>query len=459
MSLRVADLLKLPSFSSAEVLNGKKGTGHFIRALSTDPSILDDGVLYAVERKCINLDVFIKNHPDAAGFLVPLSCACSGKSSLPVIGVPDIAQCISDYQSSEKGIPLAAELYTELKENAKDFPEALKLLSQKLGCELYLADEKNTLAAGSKKITKKAFEELKKNPSAKRIKVWAENEWNTLICEGNTQIDSYLLTCASQALTGLFARFSRVRTAVITGIGHLIYDGEAELASFVAAQCRIPLPPQANVWMLYGQEGANVRPWVASIREFCRSFGTVYLLGAVGNDLLLVMEKSAAYKAELHHMEALADFCRKSNIPLTLVSGLTLSGENSSIRVLKECLCDQKTDLEQIFPDKGYYTVSDMFFAQECRRIILQGSDELNRYRSLIQTLIGFADEELVNTLAVYFIDEAMSVTETADRLFLHRNTVKYRLQKTEDILSMNLSDATVIRELVTALGIHRLLG
>ena len=210
--------------------------------------------------------------------------------------------------------------------------------------------------------------------------------------------------------------------------------------------------------MLYGNEGTDARPWTASIREFCRSFGTVYLLAAIGSDLLLVMEKNSKYHAELHHMEALSEYCCKSNIPLTVVYGLSLSGEGASIQQLRQSLY-QNDDLEQLFPEKGFYTVTDICFAKECRRIILQGSNELYRYRSIIQTLVDATDQEMVDTLAVYYIDEAMSVTETADKLFLHRNTVKYRLQKAEDILEMNLSSAIGIRELITALGIDRLMG
>ena len=89
----------------------------------------------------------------------------------------------------------------------------------------------------------------------------------------------------------------------------------------------------------------------------------------------------------------------------------------------------------------------------------MQGFNELYRYRSIIRTLVDATDQEMVRTLAVYYIDEAMSVAETADKLFLHRNTVKYRLQKAEDVLEMNLSSAIGIRELITALGIDRLMG
>ena len=458
MSLRVADLLKLPSFSKAAILKGTKQTGRFVRTVSTDYGILDAGVVYAVEQNCIDLDVFIKNHPGAAGFLVPSSCTYCGKSSLPVIAVPDIARCISEYQNCEKGISPAAELYSELEKTATDLSGAMKVLSRRIGSEVYLINEKKVLIAGSRKITKKALTELLKDPSVLCLKVWAENEWSTLICEGEANTDTYLLSCAAQALTGWFARNSRVSTAAKTGIGHLIYNGETELALLVADQCRLDIPKTANVWLLYGDEGTDAKPWRASIREFCRSFGTVYLLAAIGSDLLLVMEKNCRYHSELQHMEALSEYCQKSSIPLTLISGLTLSGRGASIHQLRQSLF-RNDDLEQLFPEKGFYTVTDICFAKDCRRIILQGSDELYRYRSIIQTLKEATDAEMVKTLAVYYIDEAMSVTETADKLFLHRNTVKYRLQKAEDILEMNLSCAIGIRELVTALGIDRLMG
>ncbi|KAB8286643.1 Purine catabolism regulatory protein-like family [Bifidobacterium ramosum] len=64
-------------------------------------------------------------------------------------------------------------------------------------------------------------------------------------------------------------------------------------------------------------------------------------------------------------------------------------------------------------------------------------------YRDSIGPLVEYDrvnGTELTETLRTYF-QFSGSVKETAERLFVHRNTVSYQLNKIEDILGVNLSD------------------
>ena len=89
----------------------------------------------------------------------------------------------------------------------------------------------------------------------------------------------------------------------------------------------------------------------------------------------------------------------------------------------------------------------------------MQGGREQQRARSIIDRLgVNRGEYELADTLSVYLIDENMSITETSGRLFVHRNTIKYRVQKAEDLLGMDLGNMTELRDLILALGIFRLL-
>jgi sugar diacid utilization regulator len=57
----------------------------------------------------------------------------------------------------------------------------------------------------------------------------------------------------------------------------------------------------------------------------------------------------------------------------------------------------------------------------------------------------------LVATLRAYY-ECGMRVDLSADRLFLHRNSVRYRLDRIRSLLRMNIDDAQVIAALVLAL-------
>ncbi|MBD3107221.1 PucR family transcriptional regulator [Bacillus sp. AGMB 02131] len=79
-------------------------------------------------------------------------------------------------------------------------------------------------------------------------------------------------------------------------------------------------------------------------------------------------------------------------------------------------------------------------------------------------TLRGFEsvgkeeEQTLLQTLSVY-LDTQCQISETAKRLYVHRNTVVYRLEKCEDILGGNIKDSEMALRIRLALKIKSLLN
>ena len=74
----------------------------------------------------------------------------------------------------------------------------------------------------------------------------------------------------------------------------------------------------------------------------------------------------------------------------------------------------------------------------------LARSPDLKPFRELIEPLIAYDDRrrrgDLVRTLSVFFASKA-NVSDTADRLFLHRNSVLYRLARIQELTGLDLRD------------------
>ena len=80
-------------------------------------------------------------------------------------------------------------------------------------------------------------------------------------------------------------------------------------------------------------------------------------------------------------------------------------------------------------------------------------ADALSRQITLLQQ-----QQELLNTACVYLLDCDSSVTRTAQALFLHINTIKYRLQRISDLLGYRLGKMPETIELYRSAAIYRLL-
>ena len=67
----------------------------------------------------------------------------------------------------------------------------------------------------------------------------------------------------------------------------------------------------------------------------------------------------------------------------------------------------------------------------------------LEPFRALVEPLVEHDRErrsDLVKTLKVYF-DTGANASEAADRLFLHRNSMLYRLSRVKKLTGLNLKD------------------
>ena len=62
------------------------------------------------------------------------------------------------------------------------------------------------------------------------------------------------------------------------------------------------------------------------------------------------------------------------------------------------------------------------------------------------------------DTLSIFLLDGDSSVTRTAELLFLHKNTVKYRIQRISDLLGYHPDKMPETVKLYQAVAVRRLL-
>ncbi|MHB0856889.1 MAG: helix-turn-helix domain-containing protein [Anaerolineae bacterium] len=94
--------------------------------------------------------------------------------------------------------------------------------------------------------------------------------------------------------------------------------------------------------------------------------------------------------------------------------------------------------------------------------VALRGRDDLRRfYDESLGALVRYDlahGTDLVHTLQVFF-EENANGTQTARSLFVHRNTLNYRMQRIVEITGLDLNDAEARLALQLALQVHRLYG
>ena len=80
-----------------------------------------------------------------------------------------------------------------------------------------------------------------------------------------------------------------------------------------------------------------------------------------------------------------------------------------------------------------------------------------SKLKQLLNEEITLMNDSLLNTLKYYLLSQN-NVSKTARMIFMHRNTVMYRLKKIQEALEVDLSDPNTCFELYLAIIIKELI-
>lgn len=146
-----------------------------------------------------------------------------------------------------------------------------------------------------------------------------------------------------------------------------------------------------------------------------------------------------------------------NNVTLTLCTNLENTTEVRAAYVLLE---NHIKNAKIIFLRKEILTYHEIVFASHCYKIILQGEEAVRENLLPLRSLRWEDKEqekEWINTLATFMLDTQANMSQTADLLFVHKSTVKYRIHKINERLNYNILKLPESYRLYTALAIERL--
>jgi DNA-binding PucR family transcriptional regulator len=158
--------------------------------------------------------------------------------------------------------------------------------------------------------------------------------------------------------------------------------------------------------------------------------------------------------------EALSETLEREGIPAIITLCLNLS-DSSQVRRVYLTSSNSLATARLIYPFRKVFTHHDMTFADECRAILEQGEQIVRVNTSLLDCLK--TDDpaftaDLLETLTVYLLDSDSNMRDCAERLFIHLNSVKYRIRRAGELFSFKVGHLPETLEVYRAVALIRLL-
>jgi len=216
-----------------------------------------------------------------------------------------------------------------------------------------------------------------------------------------------------------------------------------------------------SMWLICGEKETD-QDRLAEIVEIIRRDTEVYSATAIADiydDVLVLFMIGPGSIQDVRALtEAIGNELAEHGIKATLTRCHAL---NTTTRVRDAFLSHQAglVSARKIFPNRWVYTLEQINFAQQCQEIIGRGERAVNEALRSIEALMHENDEtNLMGTLECYLLDAQMSVTQAAEKMFLHKNTIKYRIQRIADQLGFVPGSFPESMPLFTACALNRLL-
>ncbi|HHW07570.1 MAG TPA: PucR family transcriptional regulator [Clostridia bacterium] len=210
------------------------------------------------------------------------------------------------------------------------------------------------------------------------------------------------------------------------------------------------------MWIAVCKDGTGIPTQVAEkasdlARHFCRtSFADVY-----EGCLVLFMDGPKT----LQDIETLKEALLTELPPDALLTTFRNLENTAAVREAYLANRECAADLRKIFPGRNCFSEAELGFVKNCRERIAQGEEAVTEALAPLRVLEGEREaRELKHTLAVYLLDTGGSLTATAKKLFLHENTIKYRLKCISDRLGYRVGTMPASAKLYEAVAISRVL-
>lgn len=194
-------------------------------------------------------------------------------------------------------------------------------------------------------------------------------------------------------------------------------------------------------------------------KSFLQEHRKLVLVDTVNDSVIAFMNDSPFHDEddglEKTFMEVLR-YKDQDSLLVVCTNLMTTSDVRSAYMLLQTCL----DTCHRIYPYKRIIYLNELQFAEQCMSILEQGEASAASFLLPLKPLQAQEDSiELIETLSAFLLDAQCNMQQTGERLFLHKNTVKYRINKIRQRIGYDISKMPGAYKLYLAVALYRLLN
>lgn len=190
------------------------------------------------------------------------------------------------------------------------------------------------------------------------------------------------------------------------------------------------------------------------IKNFIKGFNNIFVTAIYENDIVIFIDRQRE-RIDDYLNELLMEL--KDNQIIATVSIFETIFTTMDARNAYVLNASYRESAELIFKRKIFKS-SEVYFAKNCKNICALGEQDIINKKKILQVLINESNGSiLLETLLVFMLDADMNITKTAELMYVHKNTIKYRINCLKEIFGYNINSMPQAYDLYLACALERL--
>ena len=488
MSITVADCLKMPSLKMGKVIGGKKGMGKVVTSVTTfefydeklanekDKILSSELVVTAfysirndVDKQCETIRLL--NEVGNCGLILAYVGICvphvdkriielADELQFPVIVLPEgnnnfryseaimeVTEAITNDRRKKKTLnDSIVNYFNNFEDSQRTIDNLLRFLCDNQQCSLILADKEKRIVSyamwPASKPVERSLEECDFNKESGKTAVEINVEAGNLVLygidESNRDIHDEMLEI-SEAIE-LFSKVWRLRLALsseevlVSGFVKndadiIMTAGDSNKEKLDQIKCMLIIQSEKTEKSTYEKLVAVKNTAKAMVTDLANT-----VIASVVNETIVILygDKKINVNDEDISEYVMAELI--SDAELFMASFVNLENAEKVAECYK-LFESYGIQAKKIYGNLKNLGIGELTFVYDAIRRIKKTGGKEELWQHVSQTIENQRDsDELFNTVAAFLFDTNCELKATAENMYLHRNTIQYRLNKIKSI-------------------------
>lgn len=211
----------------------------------------------------------------------------------------------------------------------------------------------------------------------------------------------------------------------------------------------------SNVWFIHVAKPALRNEVMEWLKEELSLRFNVLLVELFGPTIAVFMDAGKMHENIETIAFEVSHHLQKEKVKHTIVQYLGMN-TTTDVQAAYIKMEEHLAQVELLYPQQVIFTQLHFQFATECEKIIVEGERSIRQALVPLQPLMQH--EELLDTLAVFLLDAENHYAKAGELLFVHMNTIKYRIKRINEIVHYSVTKLPESLTYYRAIAIWRLL-